>query len=73
MRFLKVKDLKPKSMEQLKVILAERQEQLRRVRFQVSSKEIKNHRELRFLRKEIARIQTVITDKQEHPEPAPVV
>ncbi len=60
-------------MEQLKVILAERQEQLRRVRFQVSSKEIKNHRELRFLRKEIARIQTVITDKQEHPEPAPVV
>ena len=54
MTFLKVKELKPKSLEQLKVVLAERQEQLRRVRFQVSSKEIKNHRELRFLRKEIA-------------------
>jgi large subunit ribosomal protein L29 len=55
------KELRTKNPDQLKKILAERQERLRHVRFQVSSREIKNLRELRFLRREIARIHTVLT------------
>lgn len=68
---LSIKELITKDLDQLQKILAERQEHFRHLRFQISSKEVKNHRELRFLRREIARIQTVITHKKSLPaEPA---
>lgn len=52
------KELTGKSPEQLEKILAERREKLRHLRFQVFSKEVKNIREIRFVRREIARILT---------------
>jgi large subunit ribosomal protein L29 len=58
--FLKAKELRTKSLEQLSKMLLERQEKLRHLRFQISRREVKNNQELKFLRREIARIHTVI-------------
>ena len=61
--FYTSKELREKNSEQLSKIVAERREKYRHMRFQVSSKEIKNHRELRELRHEIARIMTIMNEK----------
>lgn len=58
--FLKAKELKVKTAEQLLNMLSERQEKLRHLRFQISRREVKNNQELKFLRREIARIHTVL-------------
>ena len=60
MDFLTTKELRAKSVEQLQKVLAERQEKLRYLRFQISQREVKNNQEFKFLRKEIARIHTII-------------
>ncbi|MDP2933901.1 MAG: 50S ribosomal protein L29 [bacterium] len=59
---LTTKELRTKSLEQLQTLLSERREKLRHLRFQVSSREVKNNQELKFSRKEIARILTIIND-----------
>lgn len=59
---LTTKELRTKSLEQLQALLSERREKLRHLRFQVSSREVKNNQELKFSRKEIARILTIIND-----------
>jgi len=58
--YLKAKELTDKTPEQLSKMLSERQEKLRHLRFQISRREVKNNQELKFLRREIARIHTVI-------------
>lgn len=60
MLVLKAKELRTKNLDQLSKMLAERQEKLRHLRFQISRREVKNNQELKFLRREIARIHTVI-------------
>ena len=60
--FLKPKDLRARKPEQLDKMLKEKHERLRHLRFQVASKQVKNHRELRFLRREIARITTILSE-----------
>ncbi|MCL5436184.1 MAG: 50S ribosomal protein L29 [Patescibacteria group bacterium] len=60
MSFLKAKELRTKNLEQLAKMLSERQEKMRHLRFQISRREVKNNQELKFLRREIARIHTVI-------------
>lgn len=63
--FYTSKELAGKESEQLRIILSQRQEKLRHLRFQVASREVKNHRELRFLRREIARIQTALSARKD--------
>lgn len=62
--FLQTKDIRSKTGEQLGKMLSERQEKLRHLRFQVSQREVKNNQALKFLRKEIARIQTIISEQR---------
>ncbi len=62
--FHSVKDLNSMTLDQLQTLLAQRREQMRHLRFQVASREVKNHRQLRFSRREIARIETVLKQKQ---------
>jgi len=64
---LTTKELRTKSLEQLQALLSERREKLRHLRFQVSSREVKNNQELKFSRKEIARILTIINDLRKQP------
>ena len=58
---MKIKELKDKSREELKRMLMEKRENARRIRFDIASKQIKNNREIRNEKKDIARILTLLT------------
>ncbi len=57
---MKIKELKEKNPEELKKMLAEKRETARGLRFAIASKQIKNNRESRKVKKEIAKIMTLI-------------
>jgi len=61
---MKIKELREKNIEELKKILAEKQESVRKLRFDISSKQIKNNRDLRNSKKDIARILTLINESK---------
>ena len=56
---MKITELKEKSQKELQKILAENREKLRQLRFDLISGKVKNVREIRMLRKDIARILTI--------------
>lgn len=58
-----MKEIKTKSKNELKRLLLEKREALRRFRFQLSSGKSKNIKEGRNLRREIAKILTEINKK----------
>ena len=57
---MKIKELREKNPEELNKMLAEKKESARGLRFAIVSKQIKNNREFRNMKKEIARIMTLI-------------
>lgn len=57
---IKIKELREKSTEELKRLLSEKRAHVRKLRFDVAAKQIKNTRDLRNTRKTIARILTLI-------------
>lgn len=59
----KIKELREKNMEELKKLLKDRRDLSRKLRFDISSKQIKNNREARNTRKSIAKILTLINEK----------
>lgn len=61
---MKMSEIRKKTEEELQKILAELQENVRDTRFKIASKEIKNHQLLHLLRKDIARILTVLNEKK---------
>ena len=63
-KFMKIKELRKKTSKELEKILVELEEKLGKFRFD-KDKEIKNHREIRMTRKQIARIKTLIIEKNE--------
>ena len=56
---MKVKELKTKSKSELNVLLDEGRERLRALRFDLAGGKIKNVREIRQVKKDIARILTL--------------
>lgn len=58
------KDIKVKTTKDLKKILAKTQEELRELRFKVSQGALKQVRNIRSKRKDVARILTVINKKE---------
>ena len=58
---MKISEIKQKSQSELHRILAEKQEKLRQLRFDLASGKVKNVREIRQIKKDIARILTIIT------------
>lgn len=54
-----------KSKKELKDALWEKKERLRQLRFDLVSGKVKNIREIRFLKKEVARILTALNKKVE--------
>ncbi|HPN96715.1 MAG TPA: 50S ribosomal protein L29 [Candidatus Moranbacteria bacterium] len=62
---MKIKELREKGIAELRKLLAEKRENTRKVRFDVASKQVKNNRELRNDKKDIARILTLINEKQD--------
>ena len=60
---MKIKEIKQKSKKELKRILHESQERLRQLRFDLSAGKVKNVREIRKIKKDIARILTILCQK----------
>ncbi len=57
---MKIKELKQKSKDELAKTLAENREFLRSLRFDLAAGKIKNVRQLRLVKKDIARISTLL-------------
>lgn len=57
---MKLIELRKKSKEELQKILKDNREKLRQLRFDLSAGKVKNVKEIRNLKKEIARILTLL-------------
>lgn len=60
---MKITEIKQKPKKELRRILHESQEKLRQLRFDLSAGKVKNVREIRKIKKDIARILTIICQK----------
>lgn len=60
---MKAKELKQKSEKELQRLLQEDREKLRQLRFDLSAGKVKNVREIRKIKKDIARILTTLCQK----------
>ena len=59
---MKISELRQRSKSELQKILVDNQEKLRQLRFDLSAGKVKNVREVRRIKKEIARILTLFTE-----------
>lgn len=62
----KSKELRLKSEEELNQLLSESQKKLRELRFNLASGKVKNIRTIRVLKKDIARILTILGEKSKN-------
>ena len=60
---MKLKELKEKTESELKKILQDWREKLRQLRFDLSAGKVKNVREIRIIKKNIARILTISKER----------
>lgn len=58
-----IRELRAKNEAELTRTLASMREQVRDLRFKIYSKEVKNNHQLKALRKDIARILTILNEK----------
>ena len=63
---VKAKELRIKPEEELNQLLSESQKKLRELRFNLASGKVKNVRTIRVLKKDIARILTILNEKSEN-------
>jgi len=60
---MKIGELRQKSKEELEKLLKEKRERLRVLRFDLVAGKLKNVREIREIKKDIARILTLLIEK----------
>lgn len=60
----KIKELREKNIEELKRLLAEKRSFVSKLRFDIATKQVKNTRQVRNDKKDIARIITLISEKK---------
>ena len=65
---MKIKELRQKTAKELKELLEQDRHKLGQLKFALASKKLKNHREIRELRKEIARVLTILSKEKNEPE-----
>lgn len=61
---MKISEIKQKPKKELERLLREDQEKLRQLRFDLSAGKVKNVREIRKIKKDIARILTILCQKE---------
>jgi len=61
---MKVKELRQKSKDDLNKILQQEREKMRQIRFDMSSGKVKNVREINKIKKDIARILTILNEQR---------
>ncbi len=59
---MKIKEIREKNENELKNNLIELRNKITKMRFDISGKQLKNHREIRVVKKEIAQIMTVFLE-----------
>ncbi|MEI8343487.1 MAG: 50S ribosomal protein L29 [Candidatus Moraniibacteriota bacterium] len=59
MKILEIRDL---NIEQIKKLIAEKQTQAVKLRFDIAARQLKNHREYRAIKKDIARALTILKE-----------
>ena len=59
---MKIVDINKKSNKELSVLLNEKKEKLRELRFNLASGKVKNVKEIRNTKKDIARILTILSN-----------
>ncbi len=62
---MKMQELKEKNISELEKMLFEKQEKLRKLRFDMASQQVKNTKDIRNNKKDVARILTLINEKHE--------
>jgi large subunit ribosomal protein L29 len=60
----KVSEFRSQSIEELKKQLEDTHQELFNLRFRLSTKQLVNHRELRRVKRKIARLETLIREKE---------
>ncbi len=60
---MKITEFNQKHTEELKKILYENRERMRQLRFDLSAGKVKNVREIRKIKKDIARISTLLEER----------
>jgi large subunit ribosomal protein L29 len=61
---VKIEEMRSLSVEELNKRLKDAHQELFNLRFRLSTRQLVNHRELPKVKKEIARIETIIREKQ---------
>jgi large subunit ribosomal protein L29 len=63
---MKLKELKQKNKIELKKLLSESSDKLRDLRFRVASRQLKDVRQIRKVKKTIARILTILANQKDN-------
>ncbi|MDP1845464.1 MAG: 50S ribosomal protein L29 [Candidatus Moranbacteria bacterium] len=59
---MKIKEIREKNENELKMNLGSLRNKITKMRFDISGKQAKNHREIRSVKKEIAQIMTILSE-----------
>lgn len=59
---MKIKELKPKSRTELEALLGEKKTKIGELRFLLNQKKVKNVREIAAIKKDVARILTLLKE-----------
>ncbi|MDA3815425.1 MAG: 50S ribosomal protein L29 [Patescibacteria group bacterium] len=62
---MKAKEIREKNPEELKNILQDKKVELCQLRFEVKANQIQNHQQLKSVRRDIARIETILGESKE--------
>jgi large subunit ribosomal protein L29 len=60
----KIKEMRVQTAEELAKLLEDTHQELFNLRFRLSTKQLVNHREVRRVKRQIARIKTLLAEKQ---------
>lgn len=63
---MKNKELREKTIEELNKVLNEERSKMSQIRFDIKARQVKNYRKIRSMKKDIARIITLIKEKNSY-------
>ena len=62
---MKIQEIRDMNNEQLKKLIAERQTEAVKLRFDIAARQVKNHRQYRTIKTDIARAMTILAQRVE--------
>jgi large subunit ribosomal protein L29 len=60
---MKIQEIRDMNIEQLKKLIAEKRAEAVKLRFDIAARQVKNHRQYRVLKADIAKALTVVNEK----------